>query len=152
MKALSLTQPWATLVTREAKRWETRSWRTHYRGPLAIHAARGFPNRARDLCQVEPFLSELRGAEPLPQGAIVAIVEVRDVMKTEAALTRFVIEGTPEESFGDFSFGRWAWQLGILWTLAKPIPWSGSQGLWDVPDEVLQHFGWPEAVPAMPAT
>lgn len=41
MKGLSLTQPWATLVAIGAKRIETRIWATSYRGPLAIHAAKG---------------------------------------------------------------------------------------------------------------
>ena len=39
MKAISLLQPWATLVSIGAKRVETRSWRTDYRGPIAIHAS-----------------------------------------------------------------------------------------------------------------
>lgn len=39
MKALTLYQPWATLVAAGIKTIETRSWRTSYRGPLAIHAA-----------------------------------------------------------------------------------------------------------------
>ena len=43
MKALTLTQPWASLVAIGAKRIETRSWSTPYRGLLAIHAAKGFP-------------------------------------------------------------------------------------------------------------
>jgi hypothetical protein len=43
MKALTLTQPWATLVAIGAKTIETRSWPTSYRGPLAIHAAKGYP-------------------------------------------------------------------------------------------------------------
>ena len=34
VKALTLTQPWATLVAIGAKRIETRSWSTRYRGPL----------------------------------------------------------------------------------------------------------------------
>ena len=41
MKVLTLTQPWATLVAIGAKRIETRSWATKYRGPLLIHAAAG---------------------------------------------------------------------------------------------------------------
>jgi activating signal cointegrator 1 len=49
MKALTLTQPWASLVAIGAKRIETRSWRTPYRGPLAIHAAKGFPQDAKRL-------------------------------------------------------------------------------------------------------
>lgn len=39
MKALTIWQPWATAIAIGAKRIETRSWETHYRGPIAIHAA-----------------------------------------------------------------------------------------------------------------
>lgn len=39
VKTLTLLQPWASLVACGAKKIETRSWATKYRGPLAIHAA-----------------------------------------------------------------------------------------------------------------
>lgn len=51
MKALSLTQPWATLVAIGAKHIETRSWSSSFRGRIAIHASKGFPKHARDFCQ-----------------------------------------------------------------------------------------------------
>jgi activating signal cointegrator 1 len=50
MKALSITQPWASLVAIGAKQIETRSWSTRYRGRVAIHAAASFPVPARHLC------------------------------------------------------------------------------------------------------
>lgn len=62
MKALSLTQPWASLIAIGAKRVETRSWSTNHRGPVAIHAAKGFPKFARDLVWAEPFQGRLREA------------------------------------------------------------------------------------------
>ena len=37
--AISLHQPWATLIARGHKEYETRSWYTNYRGPLLICAA-----------------------------------------------------------------------------------------------------------------
>lgn len=40
MRCISLHQPWASLIALGAKRIETRSWDTSYRGPLAIHAAK----------------------------------------------------------------------------------------------------------------
>lgn len=40
MKALTVTEPWATLIAIGAKRIETRSWPTDYRGPVAIHASK----------------------------------------------------------------------------------------------------------------
>lgn len=39
MKALTLHQPWASLIAIGVKSIETRSWSTKYRGPLAIHAS-----------------------------------------------------------------------------------------------------------------
>ena len=38
IKLISLWEPWATLMAIGAKRIETRSWRTPYRGWLAIQA------------------------------------------------------------------------------------------------------------------
>lgn len=37
-KGLTFVQPWATAVAFAGKDIENRSWRTHYRGPLAVHA------------------------------------------------------------------------------------------------------------------
>jgi len=38
MKAITLYQPWASLLACGAKKYETWSWATNYRGPIAIHA------------------------------------------------------------------------------------------------------------------
>jgi len=62
MKALTLTQPWATLVAIGAKKIETRSWSTPYRGPLAIHAAKRIPKEHGTLWLDEPFLGVLHSA------------------------------------------------------------------------------------------
>jgi hypothetical protein len=43
VKALTLHQPWASLVAVGAKTIETRSWSTLYRGPVAIHAGLRVP-------------------------------------------------------------------------------------------------------------
>lgn len=85
MKALSLTQPWASLIAFSVKRIETRSWGTNYRGPLAIHAAKGMPRPAFDMCFEEPFLTTLRaahllGPSDLPRGAVVATCRLVDCL------------------------------------------------------------------------
>ena len=38
-KGISIAQPWAAAIAFAGKEIENRSWRTHYRGPLAIHAS-----------------------------------------------------------------------------------------------------------------
>lgn len=49
MKAISLWQPWATLFATEIKKYETRSWATNYRGPIAIHAAKRRPPKQGEI-------------------------------------------------------------------------------------------------------
>jgi hypothetical protein len=39
MRALSIRQPWASLIIAGVKNIENRSWTTSYRGPLLIHAS-----------------------------------------------------------------------------------------------------------------
>lgn len=132
MRALTLTQPWATLVAIGAKRIETRSWSTGYRGPVAIHAAKGFPAWARQTCAEEPFASALRaagitGPSQLPLGAVVATAVIEDVLHTEAVT--WVQED--ERAFGDYEDGRFAWFLRDVVRLPKPVPARGALGLWE---------------------
>lgn len=103
MRAISLTQPYASLIALGAKKIETRSWRTGYRGPLAIHAAQGLgpvggKRGYEDLCATEPFKTVLTshlerliagGASPLqlanavPFGAIVAVCNLVNITTSE---------------------------------------------------------------------
>src|SRR5262245_47216191 len=91
MKAITLTQPWATLVAIGEKRIETRSWSTRYRGRIAIHAAKAFPLGAQELCYDDPFHSAICGAGvgdgpwALPRGAIVATARLVDCLPIDAA-------------------------------------------------------------------
>lgn len=90
MKALSLHQPYASAVAMGVKRIETRSWRTNYRGPLAIHAtARVLPQHecpapvgpdglGQPTCWLpEPWHDEKDGTDllafPVHYGAVVAV-------------------------------------------------------------------------------
>lgn len=143
MKALTLTQPYATLVAHGYKRFETRAWGTDHRGPLAIHAARsleGVGGKAAfvELCGLTPFREALgaagyRQAFDLPRGRVLALVMLAEVLPTESAVVRYVIEGTDEEAFGDYSRGRKAWRFDAVAALRVPIVCSGSLGLWELP-------------------
>src|SRR5437762_1138392 len=56
MKAISVLQPWASLIVHGRKRFETRSWQTRHRGPLLIAASARFPAEFQLLCGRQPFL------------------------------------------------------------------------------------------------
>ena len=137
MRCLTLSQPWATLVAIGAKKIETRSWNTNYRGPLAIHAAKCFPKWAEALCHDEPFRLALLNAGvkstskyDLPLGAIVATCELVATIQTGAAQAAYSLTDY-EIAFGDYSPGRWAWRLVNVQKLSEPIPAKGMLGLWE---------------------
>lgn len=67
MKALTLWNPWAMLVAVLLKRFETRSWYTEYRGPLAIHAAKSFPRDCKLAALSDPLLGHLIDAGLFPR-------------------------------------------------------------------------------------
>jgi activating signal cointegrator 1 len=149
MKGLSLWQPWAQLVAIGAKKIETRSWGTDYRGPLAIHATGVFPASAKNLCMGTPFMDTLMcagysGTYELPRGAIVAVVNLHLVgeigRRTDGAVIvrgrELPVEGD-ELAFGDYTPGRRGWVLTNVCALEGPVPCKGARGLWDVPPDVL---------------
>ncbi len=137
-RALSLAQPWASLVARDAKRVETRSWRTRYRGLIAIHASRRFRAADRARCSFEPFASSLGGAD-LPLGAIVAVARIVDVLPVE----QLVVLDERERAFGNYATGRYGWLLADVVPLPVPIPCRGALGLWRLPADVRAAIGAP---------
>jgi hypothetical protein len=142
MKALSVAQPWATLIVYGIKRLETRPWATVHRGPVAIHASKHLPTAARALCRQEPFRSLLARAgyeswRALPLGRILGIADI--VRCTRVEELRDLCP--PEEDLGDFGPGRWAWALEGARPLPAPVPYRGRLGLFDVPDELLTLAG-----------
>lgn len=141
MKCVSLTQPYASAIPLGLKRWETRSWHTKYRGPLGIHAAKGFPRWAREFAEIECALGRMDDRVPL--GAIVAVVDLAACLPTTEALLflgddRTLPEVAIERRYGDYSPGRFAWKLENIQALAEPIPCKGRLGLWTPSPELEQ--------------
>ncbi|HWQ42809.1 MAG TPA: ASCH domain-containing protein [Desulfosporosinus sp.] len=136
MKAISILQPWASLIAIDAKKIETRSWSTKYRGPLAIHASKGFSKSLRDLCNTQPFKAILTKAglnlDNLPLGKIVATCNLVDCIKMTPEFIDFIESAKGHErEFGDYAVGRYAWILEDIKPLEKPIPVKGALSLWE---------------------
>lgn len=154
MKAITIHQPWAGLIAIGAKRYETRGWRTNYRGPIAIHASKkdshavikSLPHRTQ-ISIYDSFYEHLdipAGAfKYMPTGAVVATANLVEcwavgedyqsgrvvLFNGEGGATKDV--NAKEIIFGDYSFGRYAWELSDVKMLPEPIPAKGQQGLWN---------------------
>ena len=138
MKTISLWQSWASLIVLGAKRFETRSWEPLYRGPPLIHAAK--KREALSPLFNDSFSSL---AQCLPFGCILGVADLVECWRTFDGVmiggknhTLHLPEGN-EREFGDFSTGRYAWQLENVRRFTTPIRYRGAQGLFEVPDHVV---------------
>jgi len=98
MKAITLWQPWATLLACGAKLFETRSWATAYRGPIAIHAAARPPKLGvysfDDAERLRSLLLALRNAAILP--ANMPLGEAAEFVLKDEVLPTGVVVATAE--------------------------------------------------------
>lgn len=151
MRALSLHQPWATLILLGVKTYETRDWATSWRGPLAIHAAKRWTRSSidstRDLCaealaydppyELRRRLEALYG-EPAncPLGCALGVVDLVAIHETNQWQP-----GKFQAEFGDFGPNRYAWKLANPRLLVAPLAFKGQQGIFDIPDALLRTAG-----------
>lgn len=163
MKAITIWQPWASLLAIGAKQYETRGWKTEHRGPIAIHAAKKDPCKV-PLLGLEEFekavKDELEKAGLawclLHTGSVIATAELvncwhivghpgtnvdiakhipvgaeLDVSRKHLDFGRYIVPTEREMLLGDWTPGRYAWELANVKLLPKPIRAKGAQRLWN---------------------
>ena len=124
VRAISLWEPWASLMRAGYKHNETRSWATSHRGPLLICAAKTHAGLTKETEFAIPLLSTVG----LNFGKAVALVNVVDCVKTEGACN----PNTREYSLGNYTPGRYAWITEPMDVTFKPFPVKGQQGFFNV--------------------
>jgi hypothetical protein len=144
LKALTIKQPWASLIALGEKKIETRSWKTNYRGPILIHAGKQVNNW---ICHQDPYLKVLNKhniilSSDLPKGELIAKSNLVDCVKMvrlelddEGKDMISILENGKvvldnELKFGDYSTGRYAWILEDIKQI-KPISVKGQLSLWN---------------------
>jgi len=128
MKALTLWQPWATMIALGHKTIETRShdrfaWLKGHQ--LAIHAGKRYHAEAFEYLMDLGFnaLQSLLIEPECPRGAVVAVARVADA--------RWLSVDDQEAACSDcdqFTFGL---VLADVRIMGFPVPARGSQGVWE---------------------
>ncbi|EME71420.1 hypothetical protein H261_03388 [Paramagnetospirillum caucaseum] len=160
MKAITLHQPYASLIAIGAKPFETRSFPPPAKligQRIAIHAAKADHSNRLLLTLGHEAISAIIDAlevggqghrvswSQLPHGAVVCTAvmagayHVFPCLDGGIKLLAPVGMGKPlpaemahhTDHFGDYSPGRWCWQLTDVQVLPEPVPAKGKQGWWE---------------------
>lgn len=132
MKALTICQPYPRLIMIGEKHVENRTWSTSYRGPLAIHAG-----KSRLWLTGDDEAAAAAAGDPLVFGAVVAIAQLEACQQASTIHAGLLDKRFPQLCDRAHCFGPVCWVLTNIRRLAMPLPWRGSQGLFEIPDEVL---------------
>lgn len=124
MKALSIKEPWATLILHFGKDVENRTWRTGYTGPLVICAS-ARPDGAID----EEDFPEYNEAAQLcvhgyTLGKALGLIELYSY--TRSSMSKWAQEG------------QWHWLLRNPRPFTIPFRIKGQLGLFDVDDLLIE--------------
>lgn len=145
MNALTVRQPYATLIMIGAKPFEFRSWRLNYRGPLAIHAAAALdPYHAEQWKQSSHVLSKAGYAHirDLPLGAVLGVANLVDCVPCSEldqrgdSTLRLGKRSAGTRHCGDYDPTDNALVLENPRLLPVPFHASGKLGIWRLPPEI----------------
>ena len=123
MKALSISQPFADLITQRKKTIELRRWNTNFRGEFLIHSPIKIRYEDCKRLKINP--------KTLVTGAIIGKAEIYDVKKYQSSSE---LQKDFKKHFATKSFQKN--RYGFLIKNAKhfriPIPCKGKLGFFDV--------------------
>ena len=122
MKALTLKQPWATLISEGLKEYEFRSWNTNYRGKLLIHAGLGIDKE-----------ESIKYKYEYPKSRIVALVELVDCIKIDDKFNK-MIKDKNSIVYGSKDREGYAWKIKLIKKINDNKEVKGKLGLWNIED------------------
>lgn len=130
MRAITIQQPFATLIVLGIKKFETRRFEPHFTGTMLIHAAQ-IRDRCLETYVRHPHIFDLikqAGVDPhsLPKGAIIGAVNVKSSQPTQNMKPDHVQSAT-----GFWGKGNYAWQLEDPVSI-KPVRMPGRPDIWEI--------------------
>ncbi len=125
MKVITIKQPFATLIAEGLKEYEFRTWRTHYRGDILIHAGKSIDKKAMD--RFKHLNLEY------PVGCIIAKATITDCIYVDDKLRADLTKRDPLVYYGMTHKSDWDGYGFKLENVSKidPIPINGKLSLWD---------------------
>lgn len=130
MKALTIKEPWASLIIEEYKKYEFRSWKTKYRGKILIHAG----------CSVEKDMIKRFSDYDINinPGYIIGHATIVDCILVDEEFNK-KLRNIDSAVYGRSNHTEtYAWKLENVVKYENPIPCKGKLGLWNYCEENLE--------------
>lgn len=135
MKALSIREPWATLIMRYSKRCENRSWPTSYRGPLVICASKTIDKFSEDDWEHWVWMQGFDADDDLPD-----LHQLSKEIQPGKALGIVDLIGCDRDRLTHWDDdGQWHFRLARREVFLNPIPVNGRLGIFDINDSVIER-------------
>lgn len=151
MKALTIWQPWVWAIMHAGKRLENRGWYCHYRGPILLHAAKRYDPQEIVETMVEITDVARESGLKVPQVTLRELqASCGHLLATANVVGCIRPGGTIPEGQDGWYMGSYALVLADVRPLPRPIAFRGQQGLFEVPETVLNDEPKPIALQAKP--
>lgn len=132
MKAITIKQPFATLIAEGLKEYEFRTWKTNYRGDILIHAGKTLDKEA--MKRFEHLNLDYPLGCIIAKASLTDCVEIDETMKGVLRKKNYVIyEGTTESD----NWHGYGFKLKNICKIS-PILTNGKLSLWDYEGEVMK--------------
>ena len=125
MKVLSIKEPFATLIKDKVKIYETRSWKTNYRGIIYIHASLSL-SKSENVKKANKYLKS-----NIKPGYILCKCKLLNCIPMTKEFIDYICNKTNESDYGSYAEGRYAWELEVIEVLNEPISAKGKLGIWN---------------------
>lgn len=123
MKALTIKEPWATLIIEGYKEYEFRSWKTNYRGKILIHAGLTLEKDMKE--RFEPYNLTYS------KGEIIGEATLTDCILVDEEFNEQLKQKNPLVYARSSHVETYAWKLENIKKYDKKIPCKGKLGLWN---------------------
>lgn len=146
MRAITIHQPFASLIAHGVKTYETRGWPTAYRGPILIHAGNCWDSEVESNVRRAWRVLSDRGI-PAPGfpgnwdaidrmlGCVLAIGMLESCIRSKGPANFPALD----QLFGDLRTGRHGFRITEVARLERPVKCRGLQKLWTPSSEVLSR-------------
>ena len=128
MKALTIKQPWASLIIEGYKKYEFRSWKTNYRGKILIHSGLSLEKDMQE--RFKNYNLDYKLGYIIGEAEIVDCILVDEKFNEELRNIDPIVYGRSSH------VENYAWKLENIKKYDNPIPCKGKLGLWNYEGEL----------------